>query len=245
MKRCISGLMVTLILLPSQYCCAQNKIKIIRSAFTRTPQAIERQIQTRIGIAQLGHRVGLAQQPDLLDFRTDKKYAYWVLERKVAEHTIPNPKKLYGPYGYLKTISSLTKKHKELVRIEAYHDWHNIQNVQGYNGVHHLISKSTIAMIHADLKQKGIKVSLSEMQYNAPSIFHPLHGHPTYQEVFHDFEQQYHDYNRFGMKITVISLLERIDEINAKLGFPLMKERYLEGILSETELWCRTYGLNY
>ena len=83
------------------------------------------------------------------------------------------------------------------------------------------------------------------METNAPSIFHPMHGNPKFAEVFHNIDQQYHDYQMFGMKVTIMSLLERIDEINISLGAQPMPEWYLDGILKEAELWSRYYGLDW
>jgi hypothetical protein len=45
------------------------------------------------------------------------------------------------------------------------------------------------------------------------------------------------------MKITVMSLLAEIDEIGVQIGLTRMPEDYINGILKETELWCKTYGL--
>jgi hypothetical protein len=63
--------------------------------------------------------------------------------------------------------------------------------------------------------------------------------------VFHNSEQQYYDYKRFGMKVLVISLLERIDEVGMRHGFNPFPQDYLEGVLKEAELWCKYYGMKW
>ena len=114
-----------------------------------------------------------------------------------------------------------------------------------YNGAHHLISKSTIKLIYLDLKAQGKEVSLNEMENNAPSIYHPLHGDQDYRNVFHNTEAQYYDYKRFGMKVTVASLLERIDELNVALGLGPYPLEYLDGVLKEAELWCKYWNIKW
>lgn len=166
------------------------------------------------------------------------------IERVIASNSLKNPARVYGPYKYLKAYSKASNN--PLLVNEKYIDnWKHINTTGYYNGAHHLINKSTIKLIYLDLKAQGKDVRLEEMQANAPAIFHPLHGDKDYLEVFHDSEQQYYDYKRFGMKVTVISLLERIDQVSMKLGLSPMPIEYLESVLKEAELWCKYWEINW
>ena len=166
------------------------------------------------------------------------------IERVISSNSLKNPARVYGPYKYLKSFSKASNN--PLLVNEKYIDnWKHINTTGYYNGAHHLINKSTIKLIYLDLKAEGKDVRLEEMQANAPAIFHPLHGDKDYLEVFHDSEQQYYDYKRFGMKVTVISSLERIDQVSMKLGLSPMPKDYLEGVLKEAELWCKYWEINW
>lgn len=163
------------------------------------------------------------------------------LERVITANSLKNPAKVYGPYKYLKAYSKASKN--PLLVNEKYLDnWKHINTTGYYNGAHHLINKSTIKLIYLDLKAEGKDVRLEEMQANAPAIFHPLHGDKDYLEVFHNSEQQYHDYKLFGMKVVVIGAIEKIDRTSIDLGFEPYSIEYLEGVLKEAELWCKYWG---
>ena len=166
------------------------------------------------------------------------------IEREIASNSLRNPVKVYGPYKYLKAYSRASQV--PLLVNEKYIDnWKHINTTGYYNGAHHLINKYTIKRIYLDLKAEGKEVRLDEMQANAPAIFHPLHGNKDYAIVFHDTEQQYYDYKTFGMKVTVIGLLERIDELNIALGLGAYPQEYLEGVLKEAELWCKYWEIRW
>lgn len=166
------------------------------------------------------------------------------LERIIASNSLKNPARVYGPYKYLKAYSRASNN-PILVNDKYIDNWKHINTTGYYNGAHHLINKYTIKRIYLDLKAEGKDVHLNEMQANAPAIFHPLHGDKDFIKVFHDSDQQYYDYKRYGMKVTVISLLERIDEVNISLGFEPYSQEYLDGVLKETELWCKYWEINW
>lgn len=222
-------------------CYAQNVVKLVRTLRWK-PIALERTINTSISESFAAIDIAKRQAPNNWYFDNNGDRIQVVLQKKLLEGSIKSPTTLYGPYIYLKQLPRLINDEK-LFDEKFKSSWNKINKTQGYNGVHHLISKSTIKLIHIDLKSQGKKVSLSDMENNAPSIFHPLHGHPDCQKIFHNTEQQFFDYKRFGMKVTIISLLERIDKLNVSLGAQPYPEWYLEGVLKEAELWCKHYGI--
>ena len=93
------------------------------------------------------------------------------------------------------------------------------------------------------MKKEGKKFNLEEAQRNAPAIFHPLHGDPRFQEIFHDPLEQYETYIKFGMKAVILNKLAQINKLNAIEGFPELPIEYMDGLLKETELWTKYNGL--
>ena len=221
---------------------SQSAVTLLRSLRNLKPTTICRTMSVPISRSFEAIDIARMQAPNRYTFTNTDCRVKVYLERELLSQSIKAPETIYGPYKYVRAFSTAAKT-EELVNRKYLERWKHINDVQGYNGVHHLISKSTIKRIHADLKQRGKKVSLSDLESNCPSILHPLHGHPEYQDVFHNIDQQYEDYQKFGMKITILSLLERIDEENVKLGLPTFPEWYLEGILKEAELWTKYNGL--
>ena len=223
---------------------AQNAVMLLRSLRNLKPTTICRTINVPISRSFEALAIARFQAPNAYNFTNTNCRVKVSMERQLLAHSITTPEAIYGPYKYVRAFSTAAKT-EELVSPKYLARWKRINESTHYNGVHHLISRSTIKRLHADLKQSGKKVSLADMESNAPSIFHPFHGSPEYQDVFHNIDQQYFDYKRFGMKVTIISLLERIDEINVQVGAPTMTEEYLNGVLKEAELWTRFYGLTW
>ena len=162
-----------------------------------------------------------------------------VINKQIYQKIYLHPRDIYGPYNYDRVVAKISR--------EIYRDkiWKNLNKTTSYNGVHHLIMKSTIELIYNDLKKSGIEVSLSEMQNNAPSIFHPHHGNPKYNYIFHDYEHQYELYKKHGMKILVLHQLTEIDLVNQLEGLEHFSEEYINGVLKEAELWCKYYNMNW
>lgn len=164
------------------------------------------------------------------------------IQRTLAAQTLKAPETIYGPYNYVRTFSKISKQ-EDLISKRHLNAWKHINHVTGYNGAHHLINKYTLKIIWEQQRYNGIKINLADMQKNAPAIFHPLHGNPEYKEVFHNPIQQLHDYETYGMKVTILSLLKEIDRVGISIGLPKMPEQYILGVLKETELWCKNYNL--
>ena len=100
-------------------------------------------------------------------------------------------------------------------------------------------------MIHSDLQRNGIKVNLESMQKNAPALFHPMHGNPNYEDVFHNPYEQYEIYKKSGAKAVMKNQIEKINLLNIELGIPEISEEMIDGLIKETELWCQIYNVRY
>lgn len=164
------------------------------------------------------------------------------IERELSRHTLESPQQLFGSYNHLRAHSKVSKN-RALIMKKYEEEWKRINDAQGYNGIHHIINKYSIKLIHDQAKREGRKFNLDEAQKNAPAIYHPLHGDPKYQHIFHNPVEQYEIYMQFGMKSVILNKLREINELNIEKGFPELPEEYIDGLVKETELWTRYHGL--
>lgn len=230
-----------LILLLPTACYAQNAVELLRPIHRGKSAILCREINVPYVLGAPALRVAQLNPKDNCFVSSRGARINISLEREILANSLKEPMRVQGPYKLLKAYSRASKN-PILVNEKYIDNWKHINTTGYYNGAHHLISKSTIKLIYLDLKAQGKDVSLNEMESNAPSIYHPLHGDQDYKDVFHDTEAQYYDYKRFGMKVTVASLLERIDELNVALGLGPYPLEYLDGVLKEAELWCKYWG---
>lgn len=231
------------LLLPSA-CFSQNAVTLLRPRNLSTSAIIVRKINVPMILGAQAVRVARLDKNNFYEISIDKFRVNVEIQREITFKSLRNPIGVYGPYKYLKTVSKASQN-PLLVNDKYIDNWKHIHTLGYYQGAHHLINKSTIKMIYKDLKEQGYDVHLNEMEANAPAIFHPLHGDQDFREVFHNSEQQYYDYKLFGMKVVVISLLERIDEIGMAHGLKPYSQEYLEGVLKEAQLWCIYYNIKW
>lgn len=241
-KFTINTLVVLLFLFFVSMCHAQNAVTLLRAFGRVNAASICRTVTVPSAMIDAAIGATMFQQANHYNINETGCFLQVELEKKVLLESLKSPTNLYGPYNYLRAYTKLSQE-RQFVNKKFLEEWKKLNKTQGYNGVHHLISKGTIKMLYIELKKQGKKVNLTDMENNAPAIFHPMHGNPEYKDVFHNLSNQYYDYKKFGMKITIISLLERIDEINVKIGLKPFPEWYLKGVLKEAELWCKYYGL--
>lgn len=237
-------LLVLLLSLTSQIYC-QNIIKVGRSLRTLKPTYIERTIH--VNTARSFEAINIAKYQSLNHhtnwyFTNTPTHVDVHIKRVLAEHTLKSPRTIYGPYNYVRVFSKISKN-EEFTTNRHLQDWKHINQTTTYNGAHHLINKYTLKLIYLEMKQEGKSVSLTDMQNNAPAIFHPLHGDPKYKDYFHNYSEQLTDYHRYGMKITILNILTNINNAGIINGFPNMPQEYIMAVLKEAELWCKTYGL--
>lgn len=238
-------IVVVILLLNSTLVYSQNIIKVGKSLRTLKTTNIQRIIE--VNTARSFQAIDVARYQALNAhmswyFKNTDTQVQIYLERKLLTQTLKSPRTIYGPYNYVRTFSKISKD-EDLTSKKYLQDWKHINDVTGYNGAHHIVNKYTLKLIWEKQKQSGIKTNLDDMQKNAPAIFHPYHGDPRFKDIFHNPEQQLHDYEVFGMKIVIISLLAQIDAVGIEMGLSKMPEDYLMGILKEAELWSKTYNL--
>nr|QGT50601.1 hypothetical protein Elusimicrob1349_0710 [uncultured Elusimicrobia bacterium] len=163
-----------------------------------------------------------------------------------------NPANIYGGYNYLKTITKLARK-PQTVEPAYARMWNLIANDHAYKGAHNIVNKSTLKIIYEDMTEKYalagkiFPVNLTEMQNNAPGIFHILHGNPHYQRVFHNAERQTAIYYEYGMKAVIEDFFETINRLSAESGgaVPGIPPSVMIGTYMEAELWCKTFHLRW
>lgn len=233
-------------------CCAlamsahgQSIVRIARAGLLRTPRPVIRRTIT-VPIAHFDY----ARQAVQYQRYTHKElhehmgtHLQLTTERAIARHELRSPSQIIGPYNYVRAHSTVAKM-EGTIHPSFVEDWKHLNDVQGYRGAHHLVNKYALEMIYKEQKRLGIKQGkLHEMQSNAPTIYHPLHGDPTAQEVFHDADKQVHDYFNFGMKVVVLGKLADIDLLNTQHGFPNLPQTYIEAVLAEAQLWSIHNGL--
>lgn len=136
------------------------------------------------------------------------------------------PYKVVGPNSYLKGVARKFKGRK---------GWERIDQSGGYNGAHHIVTKSV-------LKELGYS---NETLNNTPSIFHPLHNSSAFNKDFHNHSKQLEIYRKSGIKGIIIDFFERINAINDVLGIPQYTQTEIEKELLEAELWARHWGLKW
>ncbi len=174
------------------------------------------------------------------------------IKAKIAVGRLNRPENLHGGYNYLRTLA---KQARELGTIEPCYAqiWKKIADSRTYNGAHHIVNKSTLKEIHKDMKQKAeerglpFPISLTEMQNNAPAVFHRLHGTPEYKHIFHNNERQVGLYYTGGMKMVIEDFFYQLKELgfrqhSRELQIPPAVQ---EATLAEAELWCKMFHLRW
>lgn len=140
-------------------------------------------------------------------------------------HSAQHPTRIVGPNNYLKGLS----------RRVTGPQWSRIGKSGGYNGAHHIVTKSVI-------KQLG---GSTECINNAPSVFHPLHNTKSFENMFHDHERQLQIYEQSGIKGIIIDFFERANAVSGRLGIPLYNDDVIHQALLEAELWAKHWNLKW
>lgn len=237
-------LLVLLFILIPGVLLSQNAVELVRSVRS-VATTVCRHITVPVEYTAEALSVGLAQSyKSSFETYSNSCEIQISIQKQLVSQSIKSPELVYGPYNYMRVFSKAAQN-PELINKQYRAAWKKIHKTTGYNGVHHLISKSTLKRIYEDLKRKGVKTSLSDLEANTPSIFHPLHGNPEYTSIFHNIDQQYHSYYAFGMKKTIENILSEINELNRKVGLKPMPDWYVSGVMREAELWCSYYGLTW
>lgn len=175
---------------------------------------VERTIRTK--------RTDLARR--VLNRRDRQQQVQKTLRATYEVHSV-HPTRIVGPNNYLKGLS----------RRVTGPQWSKIGKSGGYNGAHHIVTKSVI-------KQLG---GSNECINNAPSVFHPLHSSSSFENMFHDHERQLQIYEQSGIRGIIIDFFERANAVSGRLGIPVYNDDVIHQALMEAELWARHWGLKW
>lgn len=175
------------------------------------------------------------------------------MEALFAIPRLNRPENIYGGYNYLRTMTKLSYRSSDNIENIYQNAWQKINLTRGYNGAHHIVNKSTLEQIHQNMKAKArergevFTINLSEMQNNAPAIFHRLHGDPEFTSVFHNKERQLKIYYTSGMKAVIDDFFEQVNLIawESEGLVPQIPLKVIDGTYVEAELWCKTFNLRW
>lgn len=242
----------------------QNAFSVVKKASTlRTafrPIVISREIVAPSSQLPLAIRACTSRVP--CDLSKPKKFfvqlnsatvSRVVLQTHFAIPRLNRPENVYGGYNYLRTMTKLSYNPTDNIEDIYQSAWRKINHVQGYNGAHHIVNKSTLEQIYLDMKTKArsrgetLGINLSEMQNNAPAVFHRLHGHPEFTPVFHNKERQLQIYYTSGIKAVIDDFFEQVNLIAWESDglIPRVPQKVMEGTYMEAELWCKTFNLRW
>ena len=138
---------------------------------------------------------------------------------------ITRPMDIAGGNNYLKLTEKALKKRG-----------FKIDRSNGYNGAHHIMTKSAIRQIAGNNP---------EMIANAPSVFHPLHNDPIHIDVFHNHERIVELYTNNGVKAVILDFFYRANELNKQEGIKPYDDNLINTELLEAELWAKHWGLKW
>lgn len=238
-------LMVLLCLLLSPSLFGQSAFaifKLVAKNSVKRGTLVCRTIKTLPKNAKLATKAALYQSPD--DFvRAAERECELVITTKFVQPVLTAPENIYGGYNYLRVISKISKEKGAVVK--AYRPiWKKINDVTSYNGAHHIVNQSTLKEIH---KRYGMSVNLSDMQRNAPAVFHRLHGHPAYTKMFHNAEFQVLIYERSGIHGILDNFFRqaKLISVQSSGAIPMYDYHVVKGTYLEAELWAKTFGLKW
>lgn len=137
------------------------------------------------------------------------------------------PSEVVGPNMYLRGIGNRFRKEE---------GWKDLWRSDGYNGAHHIVTRSVIQNIAG---KRQLIVS------NAPSVFHPLHNRPEYADVFHNHKRQLELYEKCGIKCVIEDFFERIEKVNNSENMLKYSEQSKKKIMLEAQLWAKHWGLKW
>ena len=232
-----------LLITPLIYCqSAFTVFKLIAKNTARKGTLICRNIKTLPKHLKVANKAVLYRNPEEY-IKAVNTECEIVLTTKFIQPVLTAPENIYGGYNYLRIISKISKQKGAVVK--TYRPiWKKIHDVTSYNGAHHIVNQSTLKEIH---KRYGMKVNLTEMQRNAPAIFHRLHGHPAYTSTFHNMEMQLLIYEQRGVSGIIDNFFIKAKLISASSRgtIPMYSYEVIRGTYLEAELWAKTFGLKW
>ncbi|OUO56606.1 hypothetical protein [Candidatus Avelusimicrobium gallicola] len=163
-----------------------------------------------------------------------------------------SPSTLWGSYHYLRVLTSLSRE-RGAVHPKYIPLWKSIFYVGGYNGVHHIVNKSTLKEIYATMKREAMEkgqpwtIRLDELQRNAPGSLHPFHGRPEFSVLFHNIDRQLALYQQGGIRAIIIDYFDALDAFHKMYPneAPFIPPHVRQNTLLEAKLWSETFHLKW
>lgn len=242
---------------------AQSAFSVVRKATKLAtsfkPIVISRTVSVSSAQLPLATQVCLSRipctvsAPKKLPSQLETAVARAQIEAQFAIPRLNRPENIYGGYNYLRTMTKLSLKLPNNVEKDYQGTWQKINLTRTYNGAHHIVNKTTLEEIFLQMKEQArargeeFNVNLSEMQNNAPAIFHRLHGNPEFSYIFHNRERQLQIYYQSGMKAVIDDFFEQINMVAEESGGLILQvpQSVIEGTYLEAELWCKTFNLRW
>jgi hypothetical protein len=227
-------IIILLIFLPlSAY--PQNTYQIIKRGTKSI--SIGRTVVVTPNAVSTAERAILARSEDYLRQRVERQ----VLLSSVMNQPVCYPEEVAGGYNYLRLVNRELRKEQ---------GWEYVSCPNLYNGAHHIINKSALEFIYLEMKRhqkkkKDLGFPLSDLQSNAPAVFHFYHNSPRYRHFFHDRDRQIRIYYKKGVYGVLDDFFKSVEKINQKEGLPSYSEEFKKVTFLEAELWARTYGLSW
>lgn len=249
-KNVFIALLACLFVSPSSAQSAFKIVKALKSSRITKAALVCRTTKASVSQAALAKEVIKLHHPEYTEVLSS---ACLPEIQFTAEFKVPllrRPETLYGSYSYLKILAAWSRE-KGSVEYKYINIWKNIHRTQSYNGVHHIVNKSTLKAIHSDMKMyarsKGLPftTNLAQVQNTAPATFHILHGNPEYKHIFHDADTQYKLYQSSGIKGVIEEYFKNINKVNAELGLKPVPFSVILGTFKEAELWAKTFNLRW
>lgn len=238
---------------------AQSAYQVMRQAQSAK---IVRHLRAPVADLALANQVALIAKPTILStyateqlFHSKRGNVTVPQINVVVEYRLPklkSPSMLWGSYQGLRAVTSLARDPK-YVNDKYLHTWSRINITNGYNGVHHIVNKSTLKQIYSDMKAEAMAkgepftINLDMLQKEAPASLHPFHGKPEYSVIFHNLDRQMQLYNEGGVKAIIMDYFTetRNFHLNYPDDAPAIPLQVMTNTLQEAELWAKTFNLKW
>ncbi len=211
---------------------SQNIYSVVRVARGTKPIKIARTTIALPGCSDMAYRAMAAQTKRIeVVYFPDR-----VILQSLIKQEQTNPLQISGGYNYLRTIS-------QSMRNETF--WKHINASQGYNGVHHIITKSTLKWLYKNRRRTDNGLTFEDFVRNSPAAFHPLHNESEFGAVFHNPVRQLSLYQREGIKGILQDYFNRANELSRTQGMIEYDETFIERTFQEAIFWASMWGLEW
>lgn len=165
---------------------------------------------------------------------------------------LSNPSSLWGSYQYLRILAKLSHQ-PGAVNPRYEQQWKRIHQVTSYNGVHHIVNKTTLKELYMRMKEEAkqkhepFTLQLDALMREAPAALHPFHGNPYYKTFFHNSDRQLQLYEQGGVRAIVVDYFQSVNRFHKKNPeqAPFISPQVMKNTLLEAKLWCETFHLKW